>query len=419
MISKEEKEEIEKKLREMPSTALIQTINEMLEEEETEAEVLKIFLKEMKKRKFNSPFGFLVNITRGESEEDSDRAKQTAYFRRLATLKKYAYYSTLIAIAARRIKRTVENNRYFDFVPFLPINGNYLYNIMHYGYFGLISYRTIYDSLKESGDKEEAFLYEIEGENYFYRKKLRKEKDIEEHLQEGEKVKGKRKSSITNSIIRSISIRKALCSSITGYSGFLSFGNAEKKFKSLKDYNEVLKRRGYVAFYNIENYLKVDKGLKEDLEKIGAVEGENLKEEVKKEIIKAREFISIEMLKLAKLMLAVPLAKHYLLKSEVKRKLNPLYPSLSVNPSKNQLKVLSIANEYIGFPLEKVVEEKLEKESLMDSRVVSLAIIGEKYGIEKAEKFFKAKKEEIINAINLMKKPKMGRGRDFLEKLKD
>ncbi len=421
-MDNEEMGEIKEKLREMPAIALIDNLNEMLEDEEISIKVLKLFRDEMIRRKFNSPFGFLVNVSRGEVEEEElgDRKKQNAYFRKMAILKKYALFSTMIAISARRIKQTTESNGYNDLTPFLPINGNYLSNVLQYGYFGLITYRNLYDAIKNTGEEEEAYMYEIEGEDYTYRKKIPAKRKIEEYLNENEKVKGSRKTTIVRSLIRSRFVAKALSSAITGYAGFLSFREAEKtQSKRLAEYNEILKRKGYIPFYVVENYLEVDKALYEDLKKAGFIEENKIAEDIKQEIISKRKEISERMEKISKLMFVVPLAKHYLLKNKMQRKMKPLFPSIANEPSEKQLKVLSIANQYIGFPIEKAIAEKLKHEDYGDNKTIAYAVVGKKYGVKNSSKFFSVNEDEIVNAINLFSKMQSGRGRDFLEKLKD
>ena len=422
MINLEEIKEIKEKLREIPVMALIDNLNEMLEDDEISIEVLKIFRDEMIRRKFNSPFGFLVNVAKEEVDESelSDKKKQNSYFRKIAMLKKYALFSTMIAIASRKIKIFAQRNGYVDLVSFLPTNGNYLSNILQYGYFGLMVYRSIYDAIKHTGDVEYGYLYEIEGENYNYRKKISKSKDIKDYLNENEKVVSTIKTTIIKPLIRSRFVSKALSSAITGYAGFISFREAEKtQGKNLAKYNEVLKRKGYIPFYFVDSYLEHDKALYNDLKENGLIENGMVKEEVKKEILKKRAEINERMEKMSKLMLAIPIAKHYLIKNKIQRKSNPLYPGMVIEPSEKQLKLLGIVNNYIGFPLEKMVAKKLKHEDYGDNKIISMAIMGKDYGIKNAASFFKVNEDRIAEAINLFSRMQTGRGKDFLEKLKD
>ena len=419
MSSIEEMEEIKNKLRNMPALALIDNLNELIMDEDVSVEVLKLFKDEMIRRRFNSPFGFLVNISKEEGEVETDRKKQLSYFRKLAMLKKYSLFSTMISIASRKIREYAKKNGYYDLIQYLPINGNYLENILKYDYFGLVTYRKLYDVIKSSGDKKEAILYEIEGETYVYNKKLPKEKKIEDHLNKGEKVVSSKKSVISKPIINNRFTAKSICSAIVGYSGEVSFKEAlSKQGEELSLYNSILKNRGYIPFNIVDAHLDRDKYLKKDLENSNLLENGVVKKSIKEAIIKKRAEIIDKMDRMSKLMFVIPIAKHYLLKNKVERKRSPLYPGLALNPSKQQLKVLGIANEHLGFALDKAVEEKLNLEDYGDNKIIAYATVAKSYGVKNASKFFKVEEDKIVESLNTFTRMQRGRGKDFLERLK-
>ncbi len=392
----EEIKKLKERINSMPTLALLREVGEELEKDSPlKLEILKIYKEEMIRRKFNSPFGFLVNVTKNESEEvDLDKAKQSSYFRRIATMKKYALYSTQIALASLRIRECLIKNNYQDLIEFLPLNGNHLGNVLKFGYAGMIVYRGLYEIMRGYGEEVEIEVYEIEGEGYFYKKV--KKKDLE--LNEGEKVVRISKKKSIKSLFLSKFVVRALASAITSYAFSIALEELNEG-KRLKEYNKVLESRGYPRFYDAREVLEFDKDLKKELEEKGFIRGEELEESIKKELYEFKKKLIKRAEEIAKLMLVVPLAKHYLLKGEGERRVNPLYPNIALNPTKNQIKLFGVANNIVGVELERLVEKKLELEKKLKGKItskeLSLALAKKLFGVKFAKELLKAKEEEI------------------------
>lgn len=411
-----------KDMSQIPTNAFLGLVADVLNDGSADLESLKQLRIEMKRRGFDAPFGFLVGVVKKEFDDinqTKDLKKQLAYFRKIATMKKYALFSTNIAIAARKIKNNMLANNYTDFLDYLPVNGDYLETVFRFGNIGARVYKFLIDNIRGQGTVLSAKKYFISGEDYTYTKTLLKDVKVENHLREGEQVVKINDSVIIHPLIRSKYVGRAICCAIVGYSGFISLKEVDSNTdKLVAQYNSILTEHGYMKFSSVLGVLDQDENLKKELESSKLLNGGQLDPKLSQKLKQIRKDIEIKMQKIAKMMLAVPIAKHYLLKSKNERISNPLYPSMPVDPSLEQLKILNITNEITKMDLPNIVGEKLDIENLGDSRKISIGLSSLRSDVDRTKEFFKTSEADVKSSAEYVENIKHGRGQEFVERLK-
>ncbi|GEM_PF-2205061 len=354
-------------LQEMDSLALIHYANESLEKEPS-MEELEVLKEEMLLRRFNSPFRALVKITEKEMEEKSaeevaDLKKQVSFFRYVAMLKKSTLARVRVAIASKKIK---QNSLYEDFANYLPVNGNYIENLIRSGATGIMVFREIEDVIKP--------------------------------------------------FFKSTSVRKALLSAIVFYAsdGVKNEMINSEKDEKLIEYNSILRKYKILPYSRVE-HLEGFEELKKEMTEKGFFENEKMKEEFAEKLEEKKRAIRKEIRRRSFLLAFIPIIKFYLRETRESAKRNKPYPSLVPEPDEKTLSNFVLLNEFTGMDFGKILRERM---SYYDYNI-GTAVVAKEKGVEWASEFLKISEDEIKKQVEMYEALKGGRGREFLERIGD
>jgi len=352
-------------LQEMDSMALIHYANESLEKDPS-IEELEALREEMLLRRFNSPFRALLRITEKEMEEKSaeeiaDLKKQVSFFRYVAMLKKSTLARVRVAIASKKIMKRIP---YDDFAPYLPVNGNYIENLIRSGASGIVAFKEVEDAIKP--------------------------------------------------FFKSTSVRKAILSAIVFYvsDGVRKEVVDSEKDKRIKEYNSILRKYKIIPYSRVE-HLEGFEELKKELEEKGFFENERMKEEFAQTIEERKKAIRKEIRKRSFLLAFIPIIKFYLRETRDSAKRNKIYPALVSEPDERTLSNLVVLNEFTGMDFAKIVRERMKYYDYN----IGAAVVGEEKGIEWAAEFLKISVDETKKQMELYNALRGGKGREFLERL--
>lgn len=354
-------------LEEMDSMALVHYANECLEGEPS-IEELEALREEMLQRKFNAPFRALIRITRDELGENSEREladlkKQISFFRYAAMLKKSTLARVRVALSAKKIKQNIP---YEDFVNYLPVNGNYIENLVRSGAIGITVFRELEDGIKP--------------------------------------------------FFRSTSVRKALLSTIVLYSaeGVKNESVENEKEKKIAEYNSILKKYKIRPYSRVE-HLEGFEELKKELEEKKFFENEEMKKEFAEKIEERKKEIRNEIRKRSFLLAFIPIVKFYLRETRESAKRNKIYPALVLEPDEKTISNFILLKEFTRMNFAKIISERIR----YYEHDIGAAIVAKEKGVEWTAEFLKMDVDDIKRQNEIYDALKGEKGREFLERIGD
>jgi len=415
------------------------------EAEGTIAELERI-KEEMGSRGFGTPFASLAGAARNEDLDENEireLKKQVRKMKALANAKRFTLNRVIVALAANRIAQRLMARNRLEVLSALPLNGNYIAQLVRHGEHAVTAYSRLLNDLSASATElEKSIIVKVErpvgGKKVVETIKLMSDQKIEARVKraygEDAKVLSTEVRTEGEMLVRSKSVRACIASAYAvraSSDAAGKFGEELKADAEMRRYLEVLSSHGFSDLSALENDDDKYFAIMEELAKAGlaskAKEGYLLKEGLAERVEVRRRHLRHETSKLASTLMALDLFRYYLSTPGRKREGEPLFPGLSASLSLKQVRMFAPLSRELGVKdagslmLEKLDAERLSAGIKGDLFGAALFSLRSKKPLAWCAEFFGVGEEELKEAREKVNALLGGteRSKKFMELVKD
>jgi len=339
---------------------------------------------EMGMRGFSTPFAALTSATRNEDLDENEireLKKQVRKMKELANAKKFTLNRVIVALAANRIAQRLLSRNRTEILSALPLNGNYIVQLVRHGEHAVTAYSRLLDELSAAGSElEKSIIVKVEhpvgSKKVVETIKLMSDQKIEARVKrvygEDARVLSTEVRTEGEMLVRSKSVRACIASAYAvraaskAAKGFDAELRADPKMRS---YLDVLTSHGFSDMSALDNDDDKYFMIMEALAKAGlaakAKEGYVLEEGLAEHVEERRRHLRGETARLASDDMALDLFRYYMSTPARKREGEPLFPGLSAGLSLKQVRMFDTLSKELGVKdAGSILLEKLDAERL-------------------------------------------------------